>query len=205
MRKHLRCVGLLAFVAGSVSCGDALRQSRSPVLLVIDSLQGASGGGFQANTFKDVLQSDVVVLVRSPQPCSDTNPCPTTYADLGQVQLRSVAKNVAVAPTSNNDVTVTRYHVDFIRADGRNTPGVDVPYGFDGAVTGTIPGGGSATLGFELVRHTSKLEAPLAQLVTNQVIIHTIARVTFYGHDVTGNEISVSGSLTVDFGNFGDQ
>ena len=27
---------------------------------------------------------------------------------------------------------MTRYRVEFRRTDGRNTPGVDVPYGFDG-------------------------------------------------------------------------
>jgi hypothetical protein len=121
------------------------------------------------------------------------------------VTLSSVAKNSAVAPTEINSVTITRYHVDFMRAGGRNTPGVDVPYGFDGAATGTIPGGGSATFTFELVRHTSKLEAPLVQLVNSSAIIHTIAKITFYGRDLAGNDISVAGSMSVDFGNFGDQ
>ena len=49
----------------------------------------------------------------------------------------------------------------YIRADGRNTPGVDVPYGFDGALTATVSG--STTVGFELVRHIAKEEAPLAR------------------------------------------
>jgi hypothetical protein len=205
MRNHLRFVVLAGLVAGAASCSSALRQSRAPVLLVVDSLQAASGGGFQANTFRGTLFSDVIVLLRSPAPCSDTNPCPTYYSDSGQVTLSSVAKNSAVAPTEINSVTITRYHVDFTRADGRNTPGVDVPYGFDGAVTGTIPGGGSASLTFELVRHTSKLEAPLVQLVNSPAIIHSIAKVTFYGRDLAGNDISVAGSISVDFGNFGDQ
>jgi hypothetical protein len=205
MRTHLRLAGVAALLASSLSCSDALRQSRSPMLLVIDSLQGASGGGFQANTFKGTLFSDVVVLLRSPAPCSDTSPCPTYYSDSGQATISSVAKNSAVAPTENNSVTITRYHVDFIRADGRNTPGVDVPYGFDGAVTGTIPGGGSTSFTFELVRHTAKLESPLVQLANSSTIIHAIAKVTFYGRDLVGNDISVSGSMSVDFGNFGDQ
>jgi hypothetical protein len=28
--------------------------------------------------------------------------------------------------------------------------------------------------------------------------------VTFYGHDQAGNEVSATGSIQVDFGNFGD-
>ncbi len=64
----------------------------------------------------------------------------------------------APSPSPNNEVTINRYRVVFRRSDGRNTPGVDVPYGFDGAATGTIPSGGTLTLGFEIVRHVAKLE-----------------------------------------------
>ncbi|MCK7469888.1 MAG: hypothetical protein MZU95_03085 [Desulfomicrobium escambiense] len=49
------------------------------------------------------------------------------------------------APTPVNSVTVTRYHVAFKRSDGRNTPGVDVPYAFDGAATGTIGADGGCS------------------------------------------------------------
>jgi len=47
-------------------------------------------------------------------------------------------------------------------------------------------------------------EAPLRALATNPDIISTIADVTFYGHDQAGNDVSATGSITVDFGNFGD-
>ena len=52
----------------------------------------------------------------------------------------------------------------FIRADGRNTPGVDVPYGFDGAFTVDGRRGETATAAFTLVRHIAKQEAPLGAL-----------------------------------------
>jgi hypothetical protein len=195
--------GVATGLAATVSCGDVIRQGQSPVVLVINSLQGASGGGHNANTFSGTLFSDVQVLVTTP-PCSVTSPCPTTFSDSGQVVLQLAPKNVNIAPTSNNQVTITRYHVEFIRADGRNTPGVDVPYPFDSAVTGTVPDTGTASITFELVHHTAKAESPLAQLVNNPAIIYTIAQVTFYGTDLVGNAISVTGSIAVDFGNFGD-
>ncbi len=91
----------------------------------------------------------------------------------------------------------------FIRADGRNTPGVDVPYPFDGAFTTTVTSQ-ETTAVFELVRHLAKEEAPLKALTVNNVIISTIAEITFYGHDQTGREVSVTGRISVDFGNFGD-
>jgi len=94
--------------------------------------------------------------------------------------------------------------VEYIRADGRNTPGVDVPYAFDSALTGTIPAGGTVTLGFELVRSAAKLESPLVQLKTSPNIINVIARVTFYGADRVGNNVTVMGQIGIEFGNFGD-
>ena len=106
-------------------------------------------------------------------------------------------------PTSANFITVQRYRVRYIRADGRNTPGVDVPYGFDGAITLTVRTG-EVTGGFELVRHIAKQEAPLAALGANGVIISTIAEITFFGFDQTGREVSVTGRMLVDFGNFAD-
>ena len=110
------------------------------------------------------------------------------------------------APTTNNQVTITRYHVNYRRADGRNTPGVDVPHGFDGAVTVTIPAEGSATAAFEIVRHQAKQEPPLANLANGggSNIISTIAEITFYGRDQAGNEVTVTTSMSVNFGDFAD-
>ena len=69
----------------------------------------------------------------------------------------------------------------------------------------TIPGGGAVnSIGFELVRHNAKMEAPLVQLITSPTIISTIAEVTFYGRDQAGNEISATSFMGVDFGDFAD-
>ena len=73
---------------------------------------------------------------------------------------------------------------------------------FDGGVTITVSETTSA--GFTLVRNQAKLEAPLAALVRNRLIISTIAEITFYGRDQTGREASVTGRIDVHFGNFGD-
>jgi hypothetical protein len=100
-------------------------------------------------------------------------------------------------------VTFTRYRVAYRRADGRNTPGVDVPYPFDSAATFTV-GEEDVTVTFQLVRHTAKEEAPLRALSNNATIIQTIAEVTFYGRDQAGNEVSATGNIGIAFGNFGD-
>lgn len=205
MRRGILFLGMAAAVAASASCGDVVRDSRAPVILVMESLQGAPSGGHGANTFTGNLLSDVQVLVTTPAPCTPDNPCATVFNDLGQASISMAPKNIDIAPTSNNQVTITRYHVEFARADGHNIPGVDVPFPFDGASTATVPISGVVQISFELVRHTSKEETPLVQLISNPAIIHTIAHVTFYGTDIVGNAVSVTGSMSVDFGNFGDQ
>ena len=204
LRSTRRFFAGMILVAATASCGDVVRSGRSPVILVIDSLTGASGGGRGAGAFTATLQSDVIVFVSSPAPCTPLAQCPTVFSDSGQVVLRLVPKDISVAPTDNNAVTISRYHISFRRADGRNTPGVDVPYGYDGAVTATVPPSGTATISFELIRHVTKSEPPLVQLIANPSIIHTIAEVTFYGTDLVGNAVTVTGNMSIEFGNFGD-
>jgi hypothetical protein len=207
MRIVRQVIALAALVAATSSCGDVVRQGRSPVYLVVSTLTAAQGN--HISQLGTGLSSDVITNVTSPAPCTDLSPCPTVFGDVGQVTLRISLKDIGTpaiqtAPTANNDVTITRYHVGFRRADGRNTPGIDVPYAFDGFITGTVSGIGSLSLGFTLVRNTAKEEAPLVQLIFSPNIISAIADVTFYGHDQVGNEVSVTGSLDVAFGNFGD-
>jgi hypothetical protein len=203
-----RLAAAAALALLSISCGDVVRSGKSPMFLVIDSLQGRRGGGSDT-TLGNPLQSDVLTLVTSPAPCTIERPCPTVFNDLGQVALRIVPKDIGTSaaptePSTNNEVTIMRFHVSYRRADGRNTPGLDVPYAWDGAATGTVSIGGQATMSFELVRRSAKQEAPLRDLVDSPTVLTTTAEVTFYGQDRVGNEISVAGSIQVDFGNFRD-
>ena len=207
MRHTTKLIGLATAIIAATSCGTASRDSRSPVYIVVNQLAAAPGN--KPSTFVGTLSSDVLTIVTSGGVCSLANPCPTIFGDPGQVILSVSLKDIGNpttpnAPTSNNAVTITRYHVQYRRADGRNTPGVDVPYPFDGAATGTIPPAGTLTLGFTLVRNVAKEDSPLVQLVNSGVILTTLADVTFYGTDQVGNAISVTGSIQIDFGNFGD-
>lgn len=206
MQKVMKCFGVLALAAAAASCGDVVRQGRSPAFLVIDSLQAAPGA--TPGTLGSFLLSDVQNIVTSGGTCTPATPCPTIFNDVGQAVLRLDLKNIGTTaspttPTTNNEVTISRYRITYRRADGRNVPGLDVPYGFDGAVTITVPAVGTASVGFEIVRHDAKIESPLAQLVTNGAIITTLADVTFYGQDRVGNAVTVMGTIQVDFGNFG--
>ena len=206
MRNPKRFLAVIALGATATSCGDVVRNGRAPSYLVVDSIRGVRGAATVA-TPASTLISDVITNVISPAPCSAETPCPTIFGDSGEATMHIALKDpgtstAPASPTEVNAITITRYHVDYIRADGRNTPGVDVPYGFDGAVTVTVSG--ATTFGFQLVRVVAKEETPLRQLRTSSSFITVIARVTFYGHDQAGNEVTANGSIQIDFGNYGD-
>ena len=193
-----RAVAIVVAAVASSSCGEFVReQGHSPSQLTIMSINTASGTGGVATSFTSgPLLSDVQ---------DDTG---TIFDDFGQATVRVTLKDLGApgapaSPTSFNDVTISRYRVTYRRSDGRNTAGVDVPRAFDGAMTVTIPAGSSTTMVFELVRHVAKLEAPLAALATNPVVITTIADVTFFGRDQAGNDVSATGSVQINFANFG--
>jgi hypothetical protein len=207
MRNFMRFLAVAALSGTATSCGDVVRNSRAPSYLVIDSLQGIRGN-VALTPPGNPLISDVITNVSSPPPCTQATPCPTVFNDLGQAIMHIALKDPGPAatptvPSQVNAITLTRYHVDYVRADGRNTPGVDVPYGFDGAVTVTV-GTNTATFGFELVRVVAKEEAPLVQLKNSASFITVLATVTFYGQDQAGNAVNVSGQIQINFGNFGD-
>ena len=196
MRAHiLRAVLLIALaggVAGSTSCTSAVRQGEGSSYLIIQSLVGVSGADDEETGTN--LQSDVVTEGG-------------VIEDEGLVSFALGMKDVTsvTGPTTNNFITVTQYSVEFKRADGRNTPGVDVPYPFSGGLTLTV-GDGAAQANFSLVRIQAKLEAPLLALrnLGGLGAISTVAEITFYGHDQTGRATSVKGQISVDFADYAD-
>ncbi len=102
-------------------------------------------------------------------------------------------------------MTFTRYRVVYRRTDRADggVPGTDVPFPFESAVTFTVPETGQATAGFNLVRQTAKLEAPLLALRRSAVLLSMIADVTFIGRDLAGNDVIATGSIGITFGDFG--
>jgi hypothetical protein len=198
---------VLAVALASASCGDVVRTGRSPMILIIDSITGASGA--TPGQLGVPLLSDVVTMVKQTVGGVEQQ-VPTIYNDVGKATMRMVLKDqgapaVTATPTLVNAITVTRYRVEFIRADGRNTQGVDVPYAFDGGTTATILNGAS-DVPFELVRSLAKEEAPLRALRFGggANFIATIAKVTFYGKDLGGNDVEASGNISVNFADFAD-
>jgi len=135
---RIRLAGALILIVLSTSCGQLTRQGTASSYLIVAALQGSSGA--TPGEFGGTLDSDVLTVVEG---------TPTIFSDVGRVQFTLGMKDAGSSgtpnsPTQANWITVERYRVAYIRADGRNTPGVDVPYPFDGAVTVTVSGPGVA-------------------------------------------------------------
>jgi len=175
-------------------CTAKQLEGQSSSYLIVQSITAARGSTPDEDS--PVLDSDV-----------STNG--TIFADIANINLMLGMKDPGSTqnpstPTSANYITVTRYHVKYIRSDGRNVQGVDVPYEFDGGSTATVSGAGTE-MSITLVRVQAKLEAPLKALVGQggQVAITTTAEITLYGKDQAGRDVSVKGAITVTFADFG--
>jgi len=198
-RPAIAGAAAIVTLAGSVSCGDVVRQGKAPVLIVVDSVQAASGA--EPGDMGSFLLSDVQTLV---------DDSPVIFNDVAEATMHIIPKDVgtglnSLAPTLWNTVTINRYRITYIRADGRSTPGVDVPFAVDGAVTVTLTASPSV-VPFEMVRHQQKLEQPLRSLANfgGRLFITTIAEITFYGADQVGNEVQAKATMNVSFSDYAD-
>ena len=172
---------MASLLVGASSCSETVRTGDASSFLVINTL---TGGGQNDTTVESDVQGDTG----------------TVFTDVGQAVLQLQMRDVGgPGPSPNNAITLTQYRVEYIRSDGRNTPGVDVPFPFSSGLTATVSG--TQTVGFTLVRVQAKEEAPLRALRGGggAFAISTIARITFFGHDQTGREVSVTGNLDVTF------
>jgi len=210
VRTLARAAVVAGLLAPLASCTSMQTEGESPAYLIINSLNAASGA--EPDALGGILFSDVLTLVDTGVTDADGNPlvAPTIFEDTLEANFSLALKDPGssqspTVPTSANVITITRYRVDFARADGRNTPGVDVPYGFDGAATVSV-GAGGGIANVSIVRQQAKREAPLAALANNggAIAIATIATVTFYGHDQAGRAVSVTGQIGVHFADWGD-
>lgn len=208
IRRAVAVAAITLIGPATTGCGDVARTGKSPAILIIERLEGASGA--EPDEFGTVLQSDVETVVESTVG-GQTVRVPTAFNDVGQVTFRLTLKNpgssgAPLSPTALNEITVNRYRVVYRRSDGRNTQGVDVPYSFDGAFTVTVPANGSASASFDLVRHQAKREPPLSNMAGGGAarLLSTIAEVSFFGRDQAGNEVVAVGNIGVNFADFGD-
>jgi hypothetical protein len=195
----LKILAVLPIILLYISCNPLSDDTRSGSMLIVENMIGLDMNGNEGN----FLQSDVIF--QDPEDESKT----AIYADSAVVTLRGRLLDPAslTGPSHYNDITVTRYIVSYIRADGRNTEGVDVPYSFEGNFSAVVPIDSTQAVTFVIVREVAKLEPPLIGLQEwrDAGVIEATAKVDFYGQDQVGNTIKATGYLTVFFANYANE
>jgi hypothetical protein len=190
---------VLAAVAAAMTataCNSIENKTLSNTLLVVETLTGLDLGGKEANfTQSDVLFTD-----------SATGTI-TVRDDVAKATLsaRSLEANPTLGVSQFYDVQLEKYVVSYSRSDGKNTPGVDVPYSYEQSVSMLIGVGKMTTVTIFIVRASAKQEPPLSNLLlptTRGEVLYTTARVDFYGHDLAGKTVKATGYLPVEFADF---
>jgi hypothetical protein len=193
MKKVLGIAVILSAFLVLVSCNPVEDESRSASLLIIENIMGTDINGTSAN----FLQSDV-------QKSNGSIKADSVTATL---RAETLDPNPLLGTSQYNDIVVTRYLVSFSRTDGRNVPGQDVPYPFEGSMSAVINAGSTQSISLVLVREVAKMEPPLIGLADlgAETVLTCTAKIEFYGHDMVNRTVKATGYLTVYFANYVDQ
>jgi len=191
MIKKILIITLLAI--GLVGCSqlDKLSQSGSKLLLI-----SLTGNDLEGSAGSPVIFSDVSV--------NNSIINDNCVASLSAVLLDC---RTGCEATYYQAVNIDQVDVSFRRPDGKNTPGVDVPYSFTQPVSMLIQIDEILELPFVIIRHVAKLESPLIELrsLGQDKVLQIIADVTIHGKDLSGRRVQpVKGSITIWAANFGD-
>jgi len=195
MRKYLLfpLIYILIFILSfSISCNKIENDTRSNSILIIKSIKAINWEEEEA----DVLFSDVIV---------EKEDSIYVQSDLAVVELTAELMNPSPGLESSvyNNIMIDRYIVHFERSDGKNTPGVDVPYPIEGNLSVLVEVGTSVKVSFVVVTINAKREPPLINLVNgNEPEIKATAVIELYGHDLANNKVKATGYLQVFFNNY---
>jgi hypothetical protein len=198
----------IALAVASTACTKRQLEGESSTYAVVDGIFAAAG--VRPTDFAGYLSSDVLTFVK--KNIDGAQVCvPTIFEDSGRATMHLGLKDpgaldLPLVPSPSNTITFTRYHVNYRRSDGRNTPGVDVPYPFDGGMTLALVGGNVSIGQMTMVRAQAKQEAPLKALVGSggAISIATIGELTFYGADQAGRSVVAEGFINITFADWGD-
>lgn len=132
----------------------------------------------------------------------------STFVCEDEVEVAVAVRNKnpnAPAPNVPSAVIIQSYEVRYLRTDGRGTEGVDVPYRITGNLTFgvDVANSGTSTFSLEVVRRQAKVEPPLSTIY-QATVLTVMAEITLYGETVSGDRVSASGRLQIDFADYGD-
>jgi hypothetical protein len=180
------------------SCNPIADESKSDSMLVVVSITGLDLEQNEVN----YLQSDVISY------SADSGQYYVT-GDAAKATLTAklLDPNTELEASNYNSIQLTRYTVQYIRSDGKSVEGVDVPYSFEGAISANIEIDASVEASFVVVRAVAKQESPLVDLIEarDEGVLEVVAKIDFYGHDMTNNKVKATGYLTIFFANYIDE
>jgi hypothetical protein len=186
---------IAALVLGS--CLAKEDDTTSASFLVINSLTGndLEGNAGSTTVFSDVDSSGSIINDNGVASVSTLTYNPTEDSEAHDI-------------TYYMNVIVDQIDVEFMRTDGRNTEGVDVPYRFTQPMNMLVPVDEAIEIPFVLIRHVAKLEMPLLALrevPSQEFVLQLVAKVTLHGKDLGGHRVvPVSGYISVWCSNFAD-
>jgi hypothetical protein len=179
----MAAVGLLVALSGCAP--DYVTGNAATVNLIVASINGGAP-----------LSSDVRGGVDSSFVCPN----------LVDVSVAVRNKNPsAPAPSVPSAVILKSYEVRYYRTDGRGTEGLDVPYRITGNLTLAVDVAttGTTTFSVEVVRSQAKVEPPLSSIFQS-ALLTVMADITVYGETVSGQSVTASGRLQIDFADYAD-
>lgn len=198
VKKALKIMVILPSIFLLFSCNPLENDSESTSLLIVENITGTDIEGNKVN----FLQSDVVRI----DPVTGLE---SATADVADATLRASLLDAApiLGPSQYSDIILTRYVVSYSRADGKNTPGQDVPLPFEGSLSTLVKIGSAASISLVIVREVAKQEPPLINLIQGrgEGVLQVTAKVEFYGQDMVNNKVKATGYLTIFFANYIDQ
>ena len=212
--RSLKAAVVLGVSLVSLGCTpEWARENETGILMEIAGIEGVAGGAQGgAGSGAAILFSDVSVGG-------------TSINDDALVTVNIYRKNPTVASTSALEhVRLESYQVRYLRSDGRNVEGVDVPHRITGPLnslrfhTPKETGEVEVEAVINIVRQTAKREPPLMNLVggvrvpttgsilfPSEGLLFTSAEITIYARQVTtGEALSATGRMQVAFGDFAD-
>lgn len=193
---------LLMVLVFAYACTRVEDDTRTGSVLILETVEGVAGQEGGGGTAGVPLFSDVLTCNQSHTRCGIFN----DNADFTiRNQPLQVGPGAGFDPSHMNDIVLTQFRVDYVRANGRNVPGLDVPYGIDGTLNLLVAANGTSDGSITVVRHEAKKEPPLLGLLTDGVegTITANAAIRLWGHDIAGRTVSTTGYLEIHFADFG--
>jgi hypothetical protein len=199
-RAALGAIALAMVVLPSGGCTpDWAENNDSNVILRIVKITGSTGGDSAGSGVDDVLNSDVFPV----------------FNDNATLELQVIPKNQSADLNLGqlNDVLLESYEVRYLRTDGLDREGADVPYRITGPLATQVEANQIVQASIVVVRHQAKEEPPLRNLRFligtgaggGEDIVSIIARITVFGRTTSGKAVTATGSLQINFADFADE